>query len=120
MAEQAAPGTGGHAVLRALYTLGVAQSVDATVRPPPRGCSPGTFLVVPLSWVLSGAGLEGFPGLPSAAREVRQRRHPRESGLLGLAWACLGQQLHPFTCNRYCCSLAAQAGWCWGPCLSPR
>ena len=51
--------------LHALYTLGVVQSVDATVCSPPRGCSLGTFLVMPLSWVLSQVqGWRAFLGCP--------------------------------------------------------
>lgn len=121
VAKQAAPSTGGLPGLRALYTLGVAQSVGAAVRPPPRGCSLGTFLVMPLSWVLSQVqGWRAFLGCPLQPGRRGRDATPESPGCqawLGLAW---GQQLHPFTCNRSCCSLAAQAGWCSGSCLSPR
>lgn len=68
---------------------------------------------------LPGAGLEGL-GLPSSTGEGVAGTPPQRVGLqawLGLAW---GQQLHPFTCNRSCCSLAAQAGMVLGALPEPQ
>ena len=90
VAEQAAPGTGGLPGLRALYTLGVAQSVGAKVRPPPRGCSPGTFLVTPLSWVLSQVqgwrALLGCPLQPGRRGRDAAPESPGCQAWLGPAW----------------------------------